>query len=32
VLAPAPATLAMLGWISLFFAAAATLLRRRDVE
>jgi ABC-2 type transport system permease protein len=32
VLAVAPATLAMLAWISLFFAAAATLLHRRDVE
>ncbi len=32
VLAVVPATLAMLAWISLFFAAAATLLRRRDVE
>jgi ABC-2 type transport system permease protein len=32
VLAIVPATLAMLAWISLFFAAAATLLRRRDVE
>jgi ABC-2 type transport system permease protein len=32
VLAVAPATLAMLAWISLFFTAAAMLLRRRDVE
>jgi len=32
VVALVPATLAMLAWISLFFAAAATLLRRRDVE
>ena len=32
VLAPGPASLAMLAWIGLFFAISAMLLKRRDVE
>ena len=32
VLSPAPAVLGMLAWIGVFFAASATLLKRRDVE